>query len=209
MSTKESNDTSEDVTSTSPAQTTASGRKDGSQTLAVSTATTSSPAKPETAGDTKHSPWGYIILVIIILVIFTLCVILYLLRRVSRTYSFDLQRPVPVNRHNEPTGTFEPVYLDDLDRPAPKDQETPDDLSPPPVANGTSLQPEEKASNGETGSQEQPDANGVEASPGTTSPPSLGDDLTSSPPNMVSILFGNADEEQLNENNNNPCEMLY
>lgn len=31
-----------------------------------------------------------------------------------QTYSFDLQRPSPVNRHNEPIGTFEPVYLDDL-----------------------------------------------------------------------------------------------
>lgn len=31
-----------------------------------------------------------------------------------QTYSFDLQRPNPVGHLNQPTGTFEPVYLDDL-----------------------------------------------------------------------------------------------
>lgn len=31
-----------------------------------------------------------------------------------QTYSFDLQRPPPPNHLHETTGTFEPVYLDDL-----------------------------------------------------------------------------------------------
>lgn len=85
---------------------------------------------------------GYVMLVLIIVLIVGLCVVLYMLRRNSRvrltdkkrlqftssilalhwmidvlhfqTYSFDLQRPLPVNYANEPTGTFEPVHLDDL-----------------------------------------------------------------------------------------------
>lgn len=39
------------------------------------------------------------------------------------------------------------------ERPVPKDIEATDDLSPPPVANGTSLQSEEKDSTGENGTK--------------------------------------------------------
>ncbi|XP_070786277.1 uncharacterized protein [Enoplosus armatus] len=149
---------------------------------------------------------GYVILVLIILMIIALCVILYYLRRVSRTYSFDLQRPGPANHLNEPTGTFEPVYLDDLERPAPKDQVTSDDLSPPPVANGTTLS-EEKGSNGENAPQEQPDANGLGSSPTSNTSLSLGDDpavKTSSPLGSTDLFFDGFRKEQQNENNNNP-----
>ncbi|KAI9999560.1 hypothetical protein NQD34_018406 [Periophthalmus magnuspinnatus] len=60
------------------------------------------------------SSWGYIILVLIVLLVLVLCIILFQMRRASRTYTFDLQRPCP-SRPNEPIGSFEPVYLDDLD----------------------------------------------------------------------------------------------
>ncbi|XP_035771970.1 cell wall protein DAN4 [Neolamprologus brichardi] len=149
---------------------------------------------------------GYVVLALIIIVIIILCIILYLLRRASRTYSFDLQRPNPVGHLNQPTGTFEPVYLDDLERPVPKDIEATDDLSPPPVANGTSLQSEEKDSSGENAPEEQPEANGVETSPAENTTPSLSSDEAdkiSNPPSSTSLFF-DAIGEQQNENNNNP-----
>ncbi|KAM7366560.1 hypothetical protein PAMP_015993 [Pampus punctatissimus] len=140
---------------------------------------------------------GYVILALIILVIIVLCVILYLLRRVSRTYSFDLHRPSPTNHHNEPTGVFEIVNLDELDQPAPTDQITNGDLSPPPVANGTTLQSEEK---GDNALQEQPDANGLETLSIANNSPSA--DNTSDQMDGTSIFFDAMGDEQQNENNN-------
>lgn len=168
---------------------------------------TNKVAPPAPTDTTDDSSWGYVILAFIIVVIVILCIILYLLRRANRTYSFDLQRPVHVNHLNEPTGTFEPVYLDDL---APQDQETTDDLSPPPVANGTTPQAEEKNCNGENAAQEQPDANGLEASltsnTSNTSPSPADEpaDKTSSPFSSTNLLFDAIGDEQQNENNNNP-----
>ncbi|XP_051257945.1 uncharacterized protein LOC127364439 isoform X2 [Dicentrarchus labrax] len=162
---------------------------------------------PDDIESKGHSSWAYVILVFIILVIIVLIIILYMLRKVSRSYSFDLQRPVHSNHHDEPTGTFEPVYLDDLDRPTPKDQVTTDDLSPPPVANGTTLQSEEKGSNGDNATQEQPDANGPETTVTIDTSPSPGDELadkTSSPLSDTDLFFDAIGEEQQNENNNNP-----
>ncbi|XP_059210466.1 uncharacterized protein LOC131989293 [Centropristis striata] len=160
-----------------------------------------------TTAGTSLGP-GYVILVLIILVIIVLCVILYFLRRVSRTYSFDLHRQVPANHLNEPIGTFEPVYLDDLERPASKDQVTTDDLSPPPISNGTTTQePEEQGSHGDGAPQDQQDANGLETSPPGNASPSLGAapaDKTSSPLSSTSLFFDAIGEEQQNENNNNP-----
>ncbi|KAM4537416.1 uncharacterized protein PAE49_021741 [Odontesthes bonariensis] len=158
-----------------------------------------------TEGSTT-STWGYVILVLIILAIITLCVILYLLRRATRTYSFDLQRPIPANRLNEPTGTFEQVYLDDLDQPFPKDIVITDDLSISPVANGTSLQTEEKGSIEENAPQEQPDTNDVETAPASNTSLSSDDDPADKTPDPLSgsMLFFDAAEEQQNENNNNP-----
>ncbi|XP_040886742.1 uncharacterized protein LOC121176750 isoform X2 [Toxotes jaculatrix] len=165
------------------------GEGSGVGSTTVSTASTS--PNPEPGSD--HSFWGYVILVLIILVIIVLCAILYFLRRVARTYSFDLQRPDHIiNQFNEPTGTFEPVYLDDLDRPAPKDQTTTDDLSPPPVTNGTSLQSEEKGSAGDNAPQEQPDANGLKTLPtskGSTSSDDDPADRTSDAPSSTNLLF--------------------
>ncbi|XP_069028259.1 uncharacterized protein [Embiotoca jacksoni] len=161
----------------------------------VSTATIITSSGAVQTKDTTS--WAYVFLVLILLVIIVLCVILYFLRRVSRTYSFDLQRPTPVERLNQ-GGTFEPVYLDDLERPAT----TIDDLSPSPVANGTSLPSEEKGSGGENAGPEQPDENGVEASPAS---PSLLDELSdplSDPLSRTDLLF-DAIVEQMNENNNN------
>ncbi|KAL7374795.1 hypothetical protein ABVT39_007313 [Epinephelus coioides] len=189
---------------TAPVSTTGGGR-DGVMTVTI--ATNSAPLTTVTTTGTAGSFWGYVILVLIILVIIFLCAILYFLRRVSRTYSFDLHRQVPADHLNEPIGTFEPVYLDDLDQPAPKDQVTTDDLSPPPVSNGTALQSEEHGSNGDTAPQEQPDANGLQPSPASNSSPSLDDnpaDKTPSPLSSTNLFFDGIGEEQQNENNNNP-----
>ncbi|XP_028420463.1 uncharacterized protein LOC114546019 isoform X2 [Perca flavescens] len=170
--------------------------------------TTTGGTKPELIEDMGGSSAGYVILIFIVLIIIILCVILYFLRRAARSYSFDLHRQVPANHHNEPLGNFEPVYLDDLDRPAPKDEVTTDAPSPPPVSNGTTLQLEELISNGESAPQNQPDANGLEISPpSSNTSPSLGQDAadkTSSPFSSTNMLFDAIGEEQQNENNNNP-----
>lgn len=169
-------------------------------------ATTNTSSIPVITEGTGGSSLGYVMLVLIVLVIIVLCVILYFLRRVSRTYSFDLHRQVPANHLDEPIGTFEPVYLDDLDRPAPKDHVITDDLSPPPVSNGTTLQSEERGSNGETAQQEQPDGNGLESSPTSNTSRSLGDNLADKTPSELSgtnLFFDAIGEEQQNENNNN------
>lgn len=187
----------------------ASGREEDqvSQTTVSMTTSSTSPEPSVIIENTGNSSWVYVILVFIILAIVVLCVILYYLRRVSRTYSFDLQRPSPATHHNEPTGTFEPVYLDDLDQPAPKNQVTPDDLSPPPVTNGTTLQSEEKGSNGDIAPKEQPEANGLASSPTSHTSLSLGDDpaeKTSSSSSITNLFFDAVGKEQQNENNNNP-----
>ncbi|XP_071315695.1 uncharacterized protein [Trachinotus anak] len=205
--TTKGSDRTEAPVETTTANTTGSMSKGaGVGSAAVSTATTGISTKP--AEDTGSSSWGYVILGLIIVVIVVLCVILYFLRRVSRTYSFDLQRPDPIiNQFTEPTGTFEQVYLDDLDRPTPKDQVTTDDLSPPPVSNGTSLQSEEKDTSGENDPQEQPDANGLETLPTSNTSHLSGDDpddKTSSPPSSTNLFFDASGEAPQNENNNNP-----
>ncbi|XP_035531096.1 uncharacterized protein LOC118338043 [Morone saxatilis] len=187
--------------------TTFAGKEDeNGDVMTTSMAMASTTLDPDEIEGT-HSHWAYVILAFIILVIIILIIILYMLRKVSRSYSFDLQRPVHSNHHDEPTGTFEPVYLDDLDRPTPKDQVTTDDLSPPPVTNGTTLQSEEKGSNGDNATQEQPDANGPETTVTIDTSPSPGDDVadkTSSPLSNTDLFFDAIGEEQQNENNNNP-----
>lgn len=152
-----------------------------------------------------NSSWAYVLLVMIILVIIVLCVILFFLRRASRTYSFDLHRPSPVDHLNVAIGTFEPVYLDDLERPTPKENTTTEEA--PPAANGTNLT-EEKSSNGHNAAQEHLDVNGLETSPTSNSSNSSN---TSEPPDTdpvqpldgPSLMFADAEEQQ-NENNNNP-----
>ncbi|XP_033988413.1 uncharacterized protein LOC117484084 [Trematomus bernacchii] len=179
-----------------------SGASEVTTTVSIETDITSST--PVTSGGTGHSSWGYVLLVLIIMAIIILCVMLYFLRRVSRTYSFDLHRPIPSNHRNDPIGTFEPVYLDDL---APKDQGNTEDVPPPPpVSNGTTIQTEERESNGESAPQEPSEANGLEASPGHTDLSLIGDpeEKTSSPSGSTSIFFDTIGEEQQNENNNNP-----
>ncbi|GAA6228366.1 uncharacterized protein LOC108891065 [Lates japonicus] len=206
-----SNKTTEGGSSTKPPAPTLAGVP-GSVTEDAGVRSTTDSAVKTTANkpatETGISSWGYVILAFIILVIIVLCIILYFLRRVSRTYSFDLQRQDPIiNQFNEPTGTFEPVYLDDLDRPAPKDLVTTEDPSPPPAANGTSVQLEEKGSNGENAPQEQPDANGLETSPSSDTSPTLDDDTadkTSNPPGSIDLMFDGFREPPQNENNNNP-----
>ncbi|KAF1380900.1 hypothetical protein PFLUV_G00168850 [Perca fluviatilis] len=174
----------------------------------VVTMTGGTSHKPVIIEDKGGTSAGYVILIFIILIIIILCVILYFLRRAARSYSFDLHRQVPANHHNEPIGNFEPVYLDDLDRPAPKDEGTTNAPSPPPVSNGTTLPSEELISNGESAPQNQPDTNGLEILPSSSNTsPSLGQDAadkTSSPFSSTNMFFDAIGEEQQNENNNNP-----
>ncbi|KAM4564713.1 uncharacterized protein V3H82_013789 [Fundulus diaphanus] len=167
--------------------------------------TSSSPVVVATSG----SSLGYGILVFMIILIVTLCIILYMLRRASRTYSFDLQRPVPVSNPYEPTGTFGQVYLDDLDRPVPKDGLTED---PPttPVPNGTSPPTQEKAASEENAPQEPAAASDPQNLSSSNSSSLSEDFLDEKKSNQMSSnnLFFDASEEppqqQKNENNNNP-----
>ncbi|CAK6982464.1 uncharacterized protein LOC128383568 [Scomber scombrus] len=192
------NSSAEEGSGTSPPLTTSTeqpvSETDNDDTPAWTTVT---PVKIEDGGS---SSWGYVILVFIVLAIIILCVILLFLRKISRSYSFDLQRPSPANHGNEPIGTFEPVYLDDLDHTGPTDLVTNNDYSPPPVTNGTTVQLEDKESSGESALQEQ-EANGLETvsignnSPSAETPLELG---------SSTVFFDAVGEEQQNENNNNP-----
>ncbi|XP_076019279.1 uncharacterized protein LOC143010677 [Genypterus blacodes] len=153
-------------------------------------------SEKETEDETEYSSWGYVILVLFALVIITLFVILYYLRRGSRTYSFDLHRPCPVNQLSgtEHTGTFEQVYLDDLS--VPTDKVTCDEISPAPVANGTSLQSEDRGLAEESAPQD--------LAPET--PPTSDGDLSLDREQLGSTdgFFNTTGEEQQN-NNPSPC----
>ncbi|XP_019965782.2 serine-rich adhesin for platelets [Paralichthys olivaceus] len=191
-------------TGSTPAPTAASASTGGTEGKATVPMTTASSS--QTPGETENSDnssWGYVIIALICIAIIALCVILFFLRRASRMYSFDLQFPDPITNHfNGPTGTFEPVYLDDL---APNDQEA---TSEPPVTNGTSPQSEEKGSNGENAPQEQTHANGLETSSlSCSTSPTAGDDpadMISDSPSSANLFFDDTGETQQNENNNNP-----
>nr|XP_019965782.1 PREDICTED: uncharacterized protein LOC109644775 [Paralichthys olivaceus] len=195
-------------TGSTPAPTAASASTGGTEGTAVGKATVpmTTASSSQTPGETENSDnssWGYVIIALICIAIIALCVILFFLRRASRMYSFDLQFPDPINNHfNGPTGTFEPVYLDDL---APNDQEA---TSEPPVTNGTSPQSEEKGSNGENAPQEQTHANGLETSSlSCSTSPTAGDDpadMISDSPSSANLFFDDTGETQQNENNNNP-----
>lgn len=169
-----------------------------SEYMSVTAGTTTAPSEP--TGSKTNSWWGFVILAFIFVLIIALCVILFFLRRVSRTYSFDLHRPGP-SRMNEPIGTFEPVYVDDLDHQIDTVQ-----LSPFPATNGTTASPEEKGPNGEA-PQVEPLPNGRQTplpsdpSPtAQTEPDQDQPDQSSSP----DLFLDTAREEQQNENNNNP-----
>ncbi|XP_029931838.1 uncharacterized protein LOC115376414 isoform X2 [Myripristis murdjan] len=195
------------MTPTSVSPTSSEGRGSVSDGVPVSIATTTTTTQAVPVQGSSAS-WGYVILVMIILSVVALCVILFFLRRHSRRYSFDLHRPGPFS-HNGPehTGTFEPVYLDDLDRPVPSDHVTSDDLSPPPVANGTSLPSEEKSSAGENAPNGQVGGDGPETPPPCDLSLSLDIDLTdkkSDQSGSSSSFFDAVCQEQQNGNNNNP-----
>ncbi|XP_034412788.1 mucin-5AC isoform X2 [Cyclopterus lumpus] len=172
--------TTERVTGSAAAQTTAASGGATSPDGEEVTSAASSLATTVTIEEAGHSSWGYVILVLILLVIIFLCVILYFLRKVSRTYSFELHRQAPANHLNEPIGTFEQVYLGDLDRV------TSGDLTLPPVTDGSTA-PSDSAHNfSRSAPQEQPDASGKEASPTSNTSPSLGRRPASDTPSPLS-----------------------
>lgn len=200
------------VTPPPPSKTTPEGKKDVTSEDPGSTTPVFATTKA-VAVSSGSTAWGYIILVLILILIVALCIILFMLRRASRTYSFDLQRPVPSSNAYEPTGTFGQVYLDDLDRPVNKDVIS-DDLPTTPVPNGTSSQLEEKAAEEENAPQEQTEANNPQNSSSSSSSSSISlsghDQEAEKKSNQMSSnnLFFDAMEEpqqpQQNENNNNP-----
>ncbi|KAK7909990.1 hypothetical protein WMY93_014674 [Mugilogobius chulae] len=190
------------------------------------TAQTSSPAKDNVVlilfeekrddGNTSPAPEekGYVILMLILLLVLALCIILFYLRRVSRTYTFDLQRPAP--GRVEPIGTFEPVYLDDLDY-----QVHTTEILPTAEANGTVLSTEDKTLNGEV--SQTTDVQKTESSPTAETEPSkvqlnqdeLTQDLNQDQvkqdqenpdelnQDLSPVLFIEESEEDMNVNNNN------
>ncbi|KAJ0056045.1 hypothetical protein NL108_018245 [Boleophthalmus pectinirostris] len=140
------------------------------------------------------------------------------MRRVSRTYAFDLQLPGP-SRSVEPIGSFEPVHLDDLDY-----QGHTTGFSVSVEANGSVSSPEDKEPNGEV---EASQSNGLQTPPAPESGPTAEteptqdqpdqdqpdqdrpdqdqpdlEDLSSSP-----VLFIEESEEEMNSNNNNQLSL--
>ncbi|XP_053715763.1 uncharacterized protein LOC128755785 isoform X2 [Synchiropus splendidus] len=140
-------------TTLTPTLTTEKGKIAGQTSTATTSATlkTTAPIR----GGTSSSA-GYVILGLMIVVIIILVIILLLFRRASRTYSFDLHRPSPAAQSTEPTGTFDPIYLDDRDMLV-VEPET--ELAPSAVPNGTSGQEQvvEQNPNGTTVSNPAPD----------------------------------------------------
>ncbi|XP_056883555.1 uncharacterized protein LOC130522823 isoform X2 [Takifugu flavidus] len=172
------------------------------------TQTTTLPGSPVSIATT-----GYVILVLIVLAIIFLCGIIFFLRRASRTYSFDLQRPPPSSHLNEPIGTFEPMCLDDLDQVVYVDQVTPDGFSRSSCANGTAPRSDKKAPDDQTDTtrgaadaspQEEPGANAQDASSTSSTSGSVSEDpvdKTASLSNGIDLLMDSTGEEEQNQAN--------
>ncbi|XP_034020871.1 uncharacterized protein LOC117505343 [Thalassophryne amazonica] len=190
------------LTETAVSPSSEEGSQRNEMDMEISMGTTEAPVVVKT----EFASWVVILLVFIIVLIVVLCIILYFLWRSSKTYSFDL-RPHPVSHSTEPIGTFEPVHLDDLDHPGAKDDVTSSDLSPPSVANGTSLPSGDNDLLGENAPQDHADTNCLEASPTSATNPSPSMDLSdriSEQSSSMNLMFDLMGEEQQNENNNNP-----
>lgn len=179
--------------------------KGGNLTILIQHPATPTETSPPEAESKAGSSWGYVILVLILLLVLALCIILLYMRRVSRTYSFDLQRPAPVCT-NEPTGTFEPVYLDDLDYQihSVENEASPDEM------NGTVLSNEEKEPNGN-----EPQSNGPQTPPPSESSPAEKTEPDQAQPDQdlnrdqdqqspSPILFIEESEDETNANNSSP-----
>ncbi|XP_071234530.1 uncharacterized protein [Salvelinus alpinus] len=101
---------------------------------------------------------GYVILFLILLAVVCLVVILYILRKKSRRYSFDLQHPgydhdTPLTRM-EQSGTFEPNNDQEIwESEREGGDETPHAMSP--VANGSAMGAGETGSTGENEGEKQ------------------------------------------------------
>ncbi|XP_056156227.1 uncharacterized protein LOC130130548 isoform X1 [Lampris incognitus] len=180
-----------------------------SQGTGTAKATATTTAKT----DVMHSSWGYILLLLMILLIIGLCVILFTLRRNSRIYSFDFQRPGHATHSSltvsEQPGTFEAVRLDDLDCHVPSNHGISDDLSPSAVTNGTALQPREKGSDGDKAR----DGDLVDCQMDLDALPTNGinlsldidlNDKKSNQSSGTNLFSDTKEDEQHNGNNNNP-----
>ncbi|XP_036842974.1 cell wall integrity and stress response component 1 [Oncorhynchus mykiss] len=144
-------------TANQTAQTTSSGltalsQSQGRETTATTETTTSLPA---TRGSDIA---GYVILFLILLAVVCLVVILYILRKKSRRYSFDLQYPgydhdTPLTCMEQP-GTFEPNNDQEIwESEREGGDEDPHAMSP--VANGSAMGAGETGSTGENEGEKQ------------------------------------------------------
>ncbi|XP_078791967.1 uncharacterized protein LOC101173437 isoform X2 [Oryzias latipes] len=187
----ENDNSTEGTTLVPTSEGTSSTRKKDEASQSEETSPSSAPTEeppPPPPPPKNSSSWGYVILVFIILIIIALSLMLFFIRRASRSYSFDLHRPSPMNNRNEPTGTFEAVYLDDF------------------VANGSGPKSEENGSSGANDPQEQDEDKSVESRSASVSSQTLADsqdEKKASPPDQNNP-FMEAAGEQENENNNNP-----
>ncbi|XP_014012316.1 uncharacterized protein [Salmo salar] len=146
-------------TANQTAQTTSSGvtalsQSQGRETTTTTETTTSLPVSAYRGSDIA----GYVILFLILLAVVCLVVILYILRKKSRRYSFDLQHPgydhdTPLTCVEQP-GTFE-LNNDQEIRESEREcgDEEPHAMSP--VANGSAMGAGETRSTGENEGEKQ------------------------------------------------------
>nr|XP_029510154.1 uncharacterized protein LOC115124808 [Oncorhynchus nerka] len=146
-------------TANQTAQTTSSGltalsQSQGRETTATTETTTSLPVSATRGSDIA----GYVILFLILLAVVCLVVILYILRKKSRRYSFDLQYPgydhdTPLTCMEQP-GTFEPNNDQKIwESEREGGEEDPHAMSP--VANGSAMGAGETGSTGENEGEKQ------------------------------------------------------
>ncbi|XP_071022407.1 uncharacterized protein [Oncorhynchus clarkii lewisi] len=146
-------------TANQTAQTTSSGltalsQSQGRETTATTETTTSLPVSATRGSDIA----GYVILFLILLAVVCLVVILYILRKKSRRYSFDLQYPgydhdTPLTCMEQP-GTFEPNNDQEIwESEREGGDEDPHAMSP--VANGSAMGAGETGSTGENEGEKQ------------------------------------------------------
>ncbi|XP_064787056.1 uncharacterized protein LOC135510195 [Oncorhynchus masou masou] len=146
-------------TANQTAQTTSSGltalsQSQGRETTATTETTTSLPISATRGSDIA----GYVILFLILLAVVCLVVILYILRKKSRRYSFDLQYPgydhdTPLTCMEQP-GTFEPNNDQEIWE-SEREGGDEDRHAMSPVANGSAMGAGETGSTGENEGEKQ------------------------------------------------------
>ncbi|XP_029610501.1 cell wall integrity and stress response component 4 [Salmo trutta] len=151
-------------TANQTAQTTSSGvtalsQSQGRESTTTTETTTSLPVSATRGSDIA----GYVILFLILLAVVCLVVILYILRKKSRRYSFDLQHPgydhdTPLTCMEQP-GTFEPNNDQEIWE-SERECGDEDSHAMSPVANGSAMGAGETRSTGENEGEKQAHGDG-------------------------------------------------